>query len=217
MMLIMLTDSIPSSAQPLSALQGRIVDESGAALPGARIAVRNDTTGFAASIPADSEGRYYVPAIPAGTYRITVEARGFRTETIEALQVDVGRALVRHFYLAVGDRSEMVVVHAEVPLVDRVSATVGHVVTAQTVQQLPLNGRHFIDLGLIVPGSVAPSQTGFSSRPIRGIGALAINTAGNREEAVGFVVNGVTSNNSRSITRPSAPAMATCPERSSTW
>ena len=66
---------------------------------------------------------------------------------------------------------------------------------AETVQQIPLNGRHFIDLGLLVPGSVAPSQTGFSSRPIRGIGALAFNTAGNREEAVGFVVNGVSTNN----------------------
>ena len=58
-----------------------------------------------------------------------------------------------------------------------------------------MNGRHFTDLGLLVPGSVASSQTGFSSRPIRGVGALAINIAGNREEAVGFLVNGVTSNN----------------------
>ena len=66
---------------------------------------------------------------------------------------------------------------------------------AQTVQQIPLNGRHFADLGLLVPGSVAPSQTGFSTTPIRGVGALAINTAGNREEAVGFLVNGVTTNN----------------------
>ena len=46
-----------------------------------------------------------------------------------------------------------------------------------------------------MPGSVAPSQTGFSTTPIRGVGALAINTTGNREEAVGFVVNGITTNN----------------------
>jgi hypothetical protein len=82
-----------------------------------------------------------------------------------------------------------------VPLVDRATAVVGHVVTAETVQEIPLNGRHFIDLSLLVPGSVGPSQTGFSSRPIRGIGTLAFNTAGNREEAVGFVVNGVSTNN----------------------
>ena len=60
---------------------------------------------------------------------------------------------------------------------------------------MPLNGRHFTDLGLLVPGSVAPSQTGFSSRPIRGIGSLAFNTAGNREESVSFLINGVSTNN----------------------
>ena len=65
---------------------------------------------------------------------------------------DVGRTLVRDFRLAVGDRSETVIVRAEAPLIDRATATVGHVVTAQTVQQIPLNGRHFTDLGLLVPG-----------------------------------------------------------------
>ncbi len=102
---------------------------------------------------------------------------------------------MRDFRLVDWRQRETVVVRAEVPLVDRATATVGHVVTAETVQQIPLNGRHFTDLGLLVPGSVAPSQTGFSSRPIRGIGALAFNTAGNREEAVAFLVNGVSTNN----------------------
>ena len=68
-------------------------------------------------------------------------------------------------------------------------------VSARTIQEIPLNGRHFVDLGPLVPGSVAPSQTGFSTTPIRGTGALAFNTSGNREEAVGYVVNGVTTNN----------------------
>ena len=164
-------------------------------IPGAVIRVQDESIGFDVSVRADAEGRYYVVAIPNGIYTVTARRDGFRTERIEALNVDVGRTLVRDFHLAVGEVAETVVVRAEVPLVDRATATVGHVVTAETVQQIPLNGRHFIDLGLLVPGSVAPSQTGFSSRPIRGVGALAFNTAGNREEAVGFVVNGVTTNN----------------------
>jgi hypothetical protein len=182
-------------AQTLAGLQGRVFDASGAVLPGALIRVQDRSTGFDASIHTDSDGRYYVAAIPAGTYSVTAEATGFRVERIEALSVDVGRRLVRDFHLAVGEATETVVVRAEVPLVDRVTAAVGHVVTAETVQEIPLNGRHFIDLGLLVAGSVAPSQTGFSSRPIRGLGALAFNTAGNREEAVGFMVNGVSTNN----------------------
>ncbi len=185
----------PSGAQTMAVLQGRVLDVSGAVLPGAEITVRGDATGFEVSVRTDPEGRYSVVAIPAGTYMVMAEASGFRPEVIQGLNVDVGRTLVRDFRLAVGERSETVVVTAEIPLIDRATATVGHVVTAQTVQQIPLNGRHFIDLGLLVPGSVAPSQTGFSTTPIRGTGSLAINTAGNREEAVAFVVNGVTTNN----------------------
>jgi hypothetical protein len=186
---------LPVSAQPTSALQGRVFDTSGGVLPSATISVRDPSTGFDVSVRTDPEGRYYVNALPVGRYTVSVTAPGFRPEIIEALIVEVGRTMQRHFWLTVGDRSEMVVVRAEVPLLDRAAAAVGHVVTAQTVQEMPLNGRHFTDLGLLVPGSVAPSQAGFSSRPIRGVGALAFNTTGNREEAVGFVVNGVMSNN----------------------
>jgi len=107
----------------------------------------------------------------------------------------VGGATACSAARAVGDTHETVVVRAESPLVDRASSTVGHVVTRQEIQEIPLNGRHFIDLSLLVPGSVAPSQTGFSTRPIRGVGALAVNISGNREEAVGFLVNGVSTNN----------------------
>ena len=185
----------PLYAQPHAALQGRVFDKSGAILHGATVRVRNDSTGFDQAVRTDGEGRFHIAAIPSGTYEVTASADGFRSEAIQQLRFEVGRTLVRDFRLEVGDRSEAVVVRAELPLVDRATATVGHVVTAQTVQEIPLNGRHFTDLGLLVPGSVAPSQTGFSTTPLRGTGALAINTGGNREEAVGFLVNGVTTNN----------------------
>ena len=137
----------------------------------------------------------YLPAIPAGPYQVTAAANGFRSEEIES---DAWRSAVRScatFSLKLGNRSEAVVVRAELPLLDRATSTVGHMVSARTIQEIPLNGRHFVDLGPLVPGSVAPSQSGFSTTPIRGTGALAFNTAGNREEAVAYVVNGVTTNN----------------------
>lgn len=186
---------VPAGAQGTAVLQGRVTDSGEGALAAALVSVRNRATRSAVSVRTDPDGRYRIAALAAGIYQVTAEAGGFRGETIEELHVDVGRILVRDFRLVLGQRSEVIVVRAEVPLVDRVTAAVGHVVTAAAVQQAPLNGRHFIDLGLLAPASVAPSQTGFSSRPIRGVGALAFNTAGNREEAVGFVINGVMSNN----------------------
>ena len=176
-------------------VQGRVIDPSGAVVPGAVVTVRSEATTLAVSALSDTAGRFRVGGIPAGTYRIEADAPGFRKETIERLHVEVGRTIVQDLLLRLGDAAETIVVRANPALIDRASATVGHVVTAATVQQVPLNGRHFIDLGLLVPGSVAPSQNGFSARPSRGVGSLAFNTAGHREEAVAFVVNGISSNN----------------------
>jgi hypothetical protein len=187
--------SNPAAAQTLAGLQGRVFDTSGAIIPGATVTVKSETTGLIRLTSTDGDGRYMVAAIPAGLYEVAATAAHFKSEIIKDLTFEVGRTLVHEFHLTVGDTSEAVVVLAESPLVDRASSTVGFVVTRQTIQDIPLNGRHFIDLSLVVPGSVAPSQVGFSTRPIRGIGALAYNISGNREEAVGFVVNGVSTNN----------------------
>jgi outer membrane receptor protein involved in Fe transport len=183
------------AAQTNGAVQGRVFDAFGALVPNAVITIRNSSTGFVLSARSNSEGRYAIVAIPVGTYVVEASAPGLRPQVIESFTVEVGRTVVRDFHLAVGNRSETVVVEAELPILDRATSIVGHVVSSQTVQEIPLNGRHYIDLNLLVPGSVAPSQTGFSTTPIRGVGSLAVNTAGNREEAVAYLVNGITTNN----------------------
>src|SRR6185369_1034853 len=80
-------------------------------------------------------------------------------------------------------------------LIDQSTAAVAHVVDQKMVQDTPLNGRYFLDLGLRVAGSVTPPQGAFSASPSRGLGSLAINTGGNREETVNYMVNGITLNN----------------------
>jgi hypothetical protein len=185
----------PLHAQTNATLQGRVFDQSGAVIARATVSLRTADSGLDRTTVTDAEGRYQLAGIPAGRYEVMATAPGFRAEIIEQLSVEVGRSLVRDFRLQIGESRETVVVEAEFPLIERASTSVGHVVTAETVQEIPLNGRRFTDLALLVPGSVAPSHTGFSTTPIRGVGAMAINTSGNREEAVAFVVNGVSTNN----------------------
>src|SRR5207244_4642218 len=74
------------------------------------------------------------------------------------------------------------------------TTSVGQVINQRTVQEIPLNGRHFVDLGLLIPGSVTPPQNGFLTAPLRGQGSFAFNTAGNREDTVNFMINGVNLN-----------------------
>src|SRR6185369_10244175 len=111
------------------------------------------------------------------------------------LSIEVGRRITQDFQLEVGNVSEQVTIDAVNDAIERSTISLGHVVDRRMVQELPLNGRYFLDLNLLLPGSVTPTQTAFSTYPSRGVGALAINTSGNREEAVNFTVNGITLNN----------------------
>ena len=181
-------------ADSYTTLTGRVIDPSGRAVPSAQILVRNLATLLDRSVTTNNEGIYEIPALPAGTYRMQVKARGFRLYTAEALTMDVARTVVLEVHLEVGEISDEVTVKSQPPLIDEVTISVGHVIDGRTVQEIPLNGRYFLDLAALVPGSVTASQTGFSTVPFRGLGALAINTAGNREDTVNYVINGVTLN-----------------------
>lgn len=181
-------------ADSYTTLTGRVIDPSGRAVPRAQILVRNLATLLDHSVTTNNEGIYEIPALPVGTYRMQVKARGFRLYTAEALTMDVARTVVLEVHLEVGEISDEVTVRSQPPLIDEVTISVGHVIDGRTVQEIPLNGRYFLDLAALVPGSVTASQTGFSTVPFRGLGALAINTAGNREDTVNYVINGVTLN-----------------------
>ncbi|HEV2731242.1 MAG TPA: carboxypeptidase-like regulatory domain-containing protein, partial [Terriglobales bacterium] len=182
-------------AQSRAVLLGRVVDPTGAAIAGVSIAVRNHATGLERIVQTDREGNYQVAALPVGAYRVEVRASGFQSQIVESLIVEVGLTVVQDFQLRVGDVSQVVTVTAASQGVERTTISVGHVVDPRAVQRIPLNGRHFLDLSLLTLGSVTPPQNGFSSPPMRGLGSLAINTAGNREETVNYSVNGITLNN----------------------
>ena len=176
-----------------SKLTGRVIDPSGRPVPGAQIWVLNLATLLERAVTTNSNGTYEVPALPVGTYRVQVKAHGFQQYTVEALTTDIARTVVQNMRLEVGDISQEVTVKSQTALIDGATTSVGHVIDGRTVQKIPLNGRYFLDLALLTPGSVTPSG-GFSTTPSRGLGTLAINTAGNREETVNYMVNGITLN-----------------------
>jgi len=175
-------------------ITGSVTDPSNRAVPAARVLLRNLATLVETSVTTNSEGVYEFPALPVGIYRMQVQARGFRLYTVEALTMDVARTVVHDLHLEVGDISDAVTVDSQAPLIDASSTSVGHLMDAQTVQEIPLNGRYFLDLAVLAPGSVTASQNGFNTTPSRGLGAFSINTAGTREDAVTYMINGITMN-----------------------
>ncbi len=182
------------NAQSTASIEGRVVDQAGAVIAGVEIEAICNPIGIKRFALTDDAGRYQLAALPVGDYRIDVSAKGFKTQVLENVQVEVGRKITQNFQLEVGDVSQQVTVSSGSELIEHATVSVGHVIGHQMVRALPLNGRHFLDLGLLVVGAVTPPQGAFSASPIRGLGSLAINTAGNREETINYIVNGITLN-----------------------
>jgi hypothetical protein len=184
----------PAWAQSTATLQGTVTDSQGASLPGATVAVRNLGTGVERTTVSDNRGEYQVASLPVGLYRVQASAPGFQSQVASDLRLEVARTAVQNFQLKVGGVAEETTVTAESPVIETATISVGQVIDQRTVQEIPLNGRHFVDLGLLIPGSVTPPQNGFLTAPLRGQGSFAFNTAGNREDTVNFMINGVNLN-----------------------
>jgi hypothetical protein len=184
----------PSLAQSTATLQGTVTDERGEVVPNVKVTAKNQATSIERTTQTDADGNYQIAALPVGTYTLEVQASGFKTELVQNFAVEVGRTIQRDFQLHVGTVSENISVTAEAPIIENATTSVGTVINQRTVQEIPLNGRHFVDLGLLIPGSVTPPQNGFLTAPLRGQGSFGLNTAGGREDTVNFMINGVNLN-----------------------
>ncbi len=192
---LLLAVCLTTSAQSTASIEGQVVDQFGAVIPRVKVSARDPAIGVEREANTDSSGRYQLPALPLGDYIVDASATGFKKQVVERLRIEVGRRITQNFQLETGDISEQVTVIASGETIDRATVSVGHVIDRRMVHEVPLNGRYFLDLGLLVPGSVTPPQGAFSASPMRGLGSLAINTGGNREETVNYLINGITLNN----------------------
>jgi hypothetical protein len=181
----------PVFAQTTAKILGTVTDQSGAAISGANVTVKNDALGIERITQTSATGAYEVPALPPGKYSIQVQMNGFQTQLTKDLILEVSNNAVQNFGLKVANTNEVVTVEAAAPVIEATTMTVGQTINQRTVQDIPLNGRHFVDLALLIPGTVTPPQNGFLTAPLRGQGSFAFNSAGGREDAVNFMINGI--------------------------
>jgi hypothetical protein len=181
-------------AQSTATLRGTVTDQSGAVVPNAKVTARNQGTGIERTTQSDSTGNYQIAALPAGTYDVDVSAPGLATQNAKGVVLPVSQVVAMDFKIGVQKATEVVNVSGEAPVIESSTMTVGQVINERTVQEIPLNGRHFVDLGLLIPGSVTAPSNGFLTAPLRGQGSASFVTAGQREDTVNFMINGVNLN-----------------------
>src|SRR5262245_33646535 len=149
---------LATAQAPTGSIVGVVRDPSGAVVPEARVEVVSDATGLARTIATSAQGDFSFPALSAGGYEVNVEAPGFQS-TIRHADVEAGTTTKADFTLRVGDVKDSIAVDAASPQMHYDSHTVGGVVTQREIQDLPLNGRNFLELAKLEPGVQTTTRT----------------------------------------------------------
>jgi hypothetical protein len=174
-------------------LVGDVVDASGAAIVGAKVVVKNKATGLLREVETNETGSYRVFPLNPGEYEVSVSKAGFRTQTIPSLTLEVAAVVKQDFRLDVGQVTESINVEAVAPLLQTQDASVGGVVTSADLLRIPVNGRNYTRLILMMPGS---SDQGFSQS--QGTGALSgtmmVSVNGQRRQDNNFTIDGIDNN-----------------------
>ena len=148
---LLVTGTLAAAQQTTGTIAGRVLDEQKAAVPGATVTAKNDSTGFTRNEISDAEGVYRITGLPVGSYVLSIEIAGFQPQK-RTIQVNVSETVTSDFDVRVAQLSESVTVTADSALVDTTSSAVGGVVDVRRVENLPLNGRQFANLAVTIPG-----------------------------------------------------------------
>lgn len=165
-------------------LNGTVTDQSGAAVPNAKVSIANPQTGISRTTQTSDVGLYSFPRLPVGSYDLTVEVQGFKASKRTQIPLEVGAVATIDVRLEVGNAQETVSVTAEAPVVETTRSSAASNVTEKAVANLPVNGRNFIDFTTLTPAVV---------RDVRSGGDLSF--AGQRGPANTLLVDGADANN----------------------
>ena len=175
---------------------GTVRDSSGAVVPNATVTATETDTGIRVAAKSASDGNYVITPLKIGRYSVSAEAGGFQTETHENIVLNVSQNLRLDFQLHVGSVSQTAEVTSTAPLLETETATLGDVVTAQQVEELPLNGRRYTDLAELTSGvsKVIEGPVNGGSTPTNGNagGSFAVN--GTRGDQNNFILDGIDNN-----------------------
>jgi len=192
-----------------ASITGLVTDQSGAATAGVTVSAVNQATNVEYTGVSNDAGNYTITSAPVGTYVVKLSLSGFKTVLTKPIALEAKQIARLDFKLEVGALEDMVEVTAQAPVLQTESATVGEVISGNTVQSLPLNGRNSSQLSLLLPGSIAIAPRGFTA-----IGAYNLNRPfvnGNREQTNNYTVDGLDVNetiDNRISYQPSPDALA---------
>lgn len=175
-------------------LSGRIEDARGASVNGASVTATHLETNQHFTTTSDHAGMFRFPYLRTGAYDLKIDAQGFAQVT-KQMTVSIGQALDLPVKLEVAGVAEQVNVGTDVPMVETVRTQITETIRPNEIHELPLNGRNYLDLALLIPG-VSPTNTGSNQRfaETSAVPGQGISIAGQRNLYNSFILDGVSAN-----------------------
>src|ERR1700761_8939732 len=181
--------------QASGTISGTGTDATGAAIAGVKITVTAPATGVSRDARTDNNGHYVVPLLGVATYSVLAEIAGFRSEQANAVVLQTNEQRELNFTLTVASVQQGVDVTAAAVAVETSNPTLGQVITSQQVAELPLNGRDFVQLATLTPGTVQETNpnsffNGGASSEVSARGPFSLSVGGSRANATDWLLDG---------------------------
>ena len=181
--------------QATASFEGTVSDKAGAVISGATVQATSQETGLTREFKTDDSGHYLIPLLPVGFYSMHVEAQGFAPAEQHGIRLQVDEHRELDFTLQPASVSTSVEVNATEVAVETANPTLGQVITSEEVAQLPLNGRNFVQLATLTPGTTASTSpvsffTMAASSEAATRGSFSLSVGGSREQETDWLLDG---------------------------
>ena len=146
--------ALPAWGQDRTAISGTVTDSSGAMAPGVKVELNSPATGLSREAVTGATGIYEFPALPIGSYKLTMSKPGFKPFEVDGVDLLYGQVRTVDATLAIGATTDTVQITATTELLNRTSAEVGQVVESEQIGEIPISGRNWASLMLLAPGAI---------------------------------------------------------------
>ncbi len=213
---LLLAIATPLYAQQITAtLVGAVIDSTGSVVPDTSVIVVNTSTSVRRETRTDQTGNFTVPFLPAGSYSVTASMKGFRQAKTDEIVLAAGQTGRVDFKLEVGDVTQVVDVQAYAVVLQTENATVGTTIDSTKIEELPLNGRNFVQLAQLIPGAQPGTPGSITVRRGRGsigqsdsaFGSTGFSTNGVRDTANRYYIDGIESMDGDAFTYAFSPSV----------
>ncbi|HVZ19885.1 MAG TPA: TonB-dependent receptor, partial [Vicinamibacterales bacterium] len=187
-MLLLILGLAPAAFGQITAgtVSGTVKDETGGVLPGVDVVIKNRDTGVSRSIVTDANGSFTVPGLLPGPYEVRATLSGFNT-AVQQFQLTVAQTAALNLVMKVGGATEQVTVAADAIMTDSRTSALSALVPEKSIEELPLNGRNYINLATLQPGIINFTEKSGTSSSTRGV-QLNINGMGGRSNS--YLIDG---------------------------